>query len=82
MADEEEVGVVVGSPVYQGSQPWPFPHALMVGFHVPWVSGEPVPDGHEIGEAGWFRRDNLPLLPPPLSIARQLVRRFFRDPDL
>ena len=78
----EEVGVVVGDPVYVGSQPWPFPHALMLGFHVPWVSGDPVPDGDEIVEAGWYRRDNLPPLPPPLSIARQLIRRFFQDSHL
>jgi len=78
----EEVGLVVGAPTYVGSQPWPFPHALMVGFHVPWVSGKPVPDGDEIVEAGWYRRDALPPLPPPLSIARQLIRRFFEDQDL
>lgn len=78
----EEVGVEVGTPVYLASQPWPFPHALMVGFHVPWVSGEPVPDGIEIAEAGWFRRDRLPLLPPPLSIARQLIRTYFGDPTV
>lgn len=78
----EEVGVEVGHPVYVGSQPWPFPHALMVGFHVPWVSGNPIPDGVEIAEAGWFRRDRLPLLPPPLSIARHLIRTFYGDPHL
>lgn len=71
----EEVGVEVGTPVYFGSQAWPFPHSLMIGFHVPWVSGEPVPDGEEIVEAGWFRRDNLPMLPSPLSIARRLIER-------
>lgn len=78
----EEVGVVVGHPTYVGSQPWPFPHALMLGFHVPWISGEPVPDGDEIVEAGWYRRDALPLLPPPLSIARRLIQRYFEDPQL
>jgi len=75
----EEVGVVVKDPVYVGSQAWPFPHALMVGFHVPWVSGEPVPDGNEIVEARWYRRGDLPHLPPPLSIARRLIRTFFHD---
>lgn len=78
----EEVGVEVGTPVYVGSQPWPFPHALMVGFHVPWLSGEPTPDGHEIVEAAWYRRDALPALPPPLSIARHLIRTFYGDPHL
>lgn len=73
----EEVGVTVGEPRYLGSQPWPFPYSLMVGFHVPWVSGEPVPDGDEIAEAGWFRRDNLPAIPGPPTIARRLIEAFF-----
>ncbi len=79
---EEEVGITVGHPVYVKSQAWPFPHALMLGFLVPWVSGEPVPDGLEIVDARWFRRDNLPELPLPLSIARNLIREFFHDPSL
>lgn len=78
----EEVGVTVGTPAYIGSQPWPFPHALMVGFHVPWVSGEPIPDGEEIVAAGWYRRHDLPPLPPALSIARGLIRNFFQDETL
>ena len=73
----EEVGVRIGRPRYWKSQAWPFPHALMLGFHAPWESGEPIPDGKEILQAGWFRRDALPLLPPPLSIARQLIHRYF-----
>ena len=78
----EEVGVTVGRPEYVGSQAWPFPHALMAGFFAPWVSGEPTPDGVEIVEAGWFRRNNLPPLPFPLSIARRLIRTFYKDENL
>src|SRR6185436_16767524 len=37
---EEEVGIQVKSPRYFGSQPWPFPHSLMVGFHAEWAGGE------------------------------------------
>jgi len=73
----EEAGVIVGRPVYQASQAWPFPTSLMVGFHVPWVAGEPVPDGHEVVEAGWFTRDRLPAIPPPPTIARFLIESFF-----
>lgn len=73
----EEVGVEVGPPVYQSSQPWPFPSSLMVGFHVPWVSGEPRPDGDEIVEAEWFRASSLPDIPPPPTIARRLIETFF-----
>jgi NAD+ diphosphatase len=78
----EEVGVEVGTPVYVESQAWPFPSQLMAGFLVPWVAGEPVPDGTEILAAGWFGRDNLPALPPELSLARRLIRRFYNDPNI
>lgn len=69
----EEVGVRLERPRYFGSQPWPFPHSLMVGFTAEWASGEIEVDGEEIVEAGWFARDHLPDLPPPISIARRLI---------
>lgn len=69
----EEVGVEVGTLRYFGSQPWPFPHSLMVGFMAEWRSGEIQVDGAEIAEAGWFEPDGLPDVPPPLSIARRLI---------
>ena len=69
----EEVGVRVDDVRYQGSQPWPFPHSLMIGFFARWVEGELVPDPTEIAEAGWFRRDALPSIPPSISIARRLI---------
>jgi NAD+ diphosphatase len=69
----EEVGVEVGNVQYWGSQPWPFPHSLMVGFNAEWVSGEINIDPAEIVDAQWFRRDELPAIPPPISIARKLI---------
>jgi len=69
----EEVGVEVGAIRYFGSQPWPFPHSLMIGFFADWSSGEIQIDGEEIVDAGWFKADNLPEIPPPLSIARRLI---------
>jgi len=78
----EEASVEIGAPHYVVSQAWPFPHALMAAFFAPWKSGEPVPDGREIIEAGWFHRSNLPLLPPAMSAARRLIRRFFHDDHL
>ncbi len=70
----EEVGVEVKAPRYFGSQPWPFPHSLMIGFFAEWAGGEIRADGTEILDARWCRRDDLPgLLPPPLSIARGLI---------
>jgi NAD+ diphosphatase len=69
----EEVGVEVGNVRYWGSQPWPFPHSLMVGFTAEWQSGEIEIDPTEIVDARWFRRDELPMIPPSISIARKLI---------
>jgi len=69
----EEVGVVVDDVRYVASQPWPFPHSLMIGFTARWVSGDVVADGVEIADAGWYQPDSLPMIPPPLSIARRLI---------
>jgi NAD+ diphosphatase len=70
---QEEVGVEVGLIRYFDSQPWPFPHSLMIGFFATWLSGEIRVDGEEIVDAKWFRADDLPTIPPPLSIARRLI---------
>ncbi len=75
----EEVGIEIAEPRYFGSQPWPFPHSLMVGFMARWESGEIRPDPREILDAGWFRVDSLPTIPPPLSIARSLIDAWIRD---
>lgn len=72
----EEVGVTVGAVTYVGSQPWPFPHSLMVAFDAEWEAGEITVDGDEILEAGWYRRDALPSIPPEMSIARTLIDRW------
>lgn len=69
----EEVGVALDRVRYFGSQPWPFPHSLMVGFFAEWVSGDIQVDGVEILDAGWYRADHLPEIPPALSIARRLI---------
>lgn len=69
----EEVGIEVGNVRYWGSQPWPFPHSLMVGFTAEWQSGEIHIDPVEIVDARWFTRDELPNIPPRISIARKLI---------
>lgn len=69
----EEVGVEVKDVRYFGSQPWPFPHSLMVGFTAEWAGGDIRCDPKEIVDAAWFRRDALPPIPPALSIARRLI---------
>jgi len=85
----EESGLTVVDPVYLGSQPWPFPASLMLGFTArldPAVENELMPDGHEILELRWFTRDELRaalgdiLLPGPTSIARSIIERWFGGP--
>jgi len=70
---EEEVGIEVADIAYFSSQPWPFPHSLMIGFTARWVSGDLRLEEAEIADAQWFTRDALPELPGRLSIARKLI---------
>jgi len=69
----EEVGVELADIAYQGSQPWPFPHSLMVGFRARWAGGDIAIDESEIADAAWFPVDALPMIPPGVSIARRLI---------
>jgi len=69
----EEVGVRVTRPRYFASQPWPFPHSLMIAFVCDWESGEVRPQEAEIEAAGWFDVLQLPRLPSRISIARRLI---------
>ena len=69
----EEVSLKVKDVTYFGSQPWPFPHSLMLGFTARWEEGEITPDGKEIEDAGWYTPDTLPIMPPSNSISRQLI---------
>ncbi len=69
----EEVGVEIDDIQYFGSQPWPFPHQLMVGFFARYKSGEIRIDTTELDAADWFHVDSLPQIPGRLSIARQLL---------
>jgi NAD+ diphosphatase len=77
----EEVGVTVGAVHYWGSQPWPFPHSLMVGFRAEWEAGEIVCDPAEIVDAKWFSRDELPDIPPRISIARKLIDSWLEEAE-
>lgn len=72
----EEVGVEVKNVRYFGSQPWPFPNSLMVGFTADYAGGEIRIDPTEVEDAGWYTAEDLPTLPPPFSIARAMIDRF------
>lgn len=85
----EESGVRVTDPVYLGSQPWPFPASLMVGFMArvdESVVSELTPDGEEILELRWFSRAELAAsideirLPGPTSIAYAIIEEWFGGP--
>ncbi|WP_252179961.1 NAD(+) diphosphatase [Endozoicomonas sp. 4G] len=69
----EEVGLEVGEVKYQLSQSWPFPHALMLGYHAEYKSGDICLEEEELVSAQWFRRDALPDLPPEFTISRKLI---------
>ncbi len=82
----EESGIHVVDPVYLGSQPWPFPASLMLGFLAkvdPAHGTETTPDGAEILDLRWFTRDELAAalteikLPGPTSIARAILEEWF-----
>jgi NAD+ diphosphatase len=69
----EEVGLRVRNFRYFGSQPWPFPHSLMIAFFADYAGGDIVPQPEEIEDAQWFDVDSLPGLPMPISISRWLI---------
>ena len=72
----EEVGIQVEDIRYFGSQPWPFPNSLMIGFTAKWAANEIAIDDRELAAADWFTADALPNIPPPPSIARRLIDDF------
>lgn len=70
---QEEVGITVKNIAYFGSQPWPFPHSLMIAFTADYDAGDIEIDENEVAEAGWFPPNDLPDIPPPPSIANKLI---------
>ncbi len=70
---KEETNLEITNLTYFGSQPWPYPCGLMVGFNADYVSGEIKLQTSELARGAWFRKDNLPTIPEKLSIARMLI---------
>jgi len=77
----EEVGIQVCNVRYFGSQPWPFPNSLMLGFRADYASGEINVDGEEVEEAAWFNIAALPRIPPRISIARALIDAWLSEQE-
>lgn len=76
----EETSLTIGNIRYFGSQPWPYPLGLMVGFHADWVDGDIRFADGELTAGGFFGRDNLPrrddgspAIPGTESMARRLI---------
>ncbi len=69
----EETSIEVTDIRYVGSQSWPFPGQLMVGFTAVYKSGEIRLSDGELTSAGWFTRDNHPPLPSAPSLSRQII---------
>lgn len=75
----EESGIRVGNIRYVASQPWPFPHSLMMGFTADYLGGEIKVQDEELVAADFFEADRLPRLPPHGTIARRLIELSFND---
>lgn len=69
----EETGITITNLTYFGSQPWPYPSGLMVGFYADYVSGELHLQTSELSSGNWFTKEHLPQIPEKLSIARMLI---------
>jgi NAD+ diphosphatase len=73
---KEEVGVDVTDIRYVGSQNWPFPSQMMIGFVASYAGGDVVIDREELEDARWFRCDALPALPSRHSISRWIIDHY------
>ena len=69
----EETGCRIKNIRYFGSQPWPYPSNLMVGFTAEWDGGELQLQESELRKGGWFTRETLPNIPGKVSLARKLI---------
>lgn len=75
----EETGLHITNLRYFGSQPWPYPCGLMVGFTADYDYGKIHLQRSELSKGAWFDRDHLPHIPEKLSIARQLIDHWLEE---
>lgn len=69
----EETGLRIRNLKYFGSQPWPYPSGIMVGYTAEYESGSIKLQDEELSAGAFYTRDNLPEIPKKLSIARRLI---------
>ena len=83
----EESGLQIGRVKYHASQPWPFPHSLMIGVHCEAISDEITRDEAELEDCRWFTRDEVKLMlreehpdgficPPNRAISSALIQHW------
>lgn len=78
----EETGLRIKNLRYFGSQPWPYPCGLMVGFNADYAGGHLHLQRSELSQGAWFHRHHLPPIPEKLSIARQLIDAWLSAADV
>ena len=71
---QEEVGLQVTNIKYLESQSWPFPNQLMMAFSAEAINDDIQIDNNEILAAGWYQKDDLPLIPPEPSLSNKLIK--------
>lgn len=69
----EETGLRIKNLKYFGSQPWPYPSGIMIGYSAEYESGSIKLQNEELSTGSFYSRDNLPEIPKKLSIARKLI---------
>ena len=77
----EETGLHIKNLRYFGSQPWPYPCGLMVGFTADYDSGKIHLQRSELSKGSWFDKDHLPHIPEKLSIARHLIDAWIEEEE-
>ncbi|BHH84642.1 NAD(+) diphosphatase [Desulforhopalus sp. 52FAK] len=75
----EETSISAGKVEYVTSQPWPFPHSVMIGFSAQYIEGDIAIDKTELEDANWYHYKDLPQLPSKITIARLLIDNFIES---